>query len=333
MEFFKIATQLQEESIFPAVLATLVRVEGSSYRRAGARLLWGANGATYGSISGGCLETDLSIRAKSMVKSKSAHEYVSYDTSTENDLIWGVGTGCHGTVHILLEAFYSRPVWLDSMLEAERQRRVLTVSTRWRNDEGAAGQSLGTRIVDSGLAAPMSDSSTFVQNLWPSWNLVLFGAGDDAKPLVEMAKIIHWEVTVVDPRPAVATAERFPLADRVMCLSPEESSTALSWDERTVAVIMTHHYVHDLPLLRMLLPMRLPFLGLLGPKERGQRLLKDAGADPANAALLHSPVGLDLGGDGPGAVALAILSEIHAKLNQRDARPLRDRVRPIHANA
>ena len=194
------------------------------------------------------------------------------------------------------------------------------------------GASLGTALGPAESVEAASDPRTFTQVLKPSWKLVVFGAGDDACPLVEMAKIIQWQVEVIDSRPQFASPARFPAADRVRCLGPEDSIARSDWDDRTVAVIMTHHYVYDLPLLKLLLPLRLPFLGLLGPKERGRRLITDAGADEMDASLLHSPVGLDLGGDGPSAVALSILAEIHATLNQRDARPLRERVRPIHAD-
>ena len=332
MEFFKIATQLRDDGTYPAVLATLVQVEGSSYRRAGARLLWSADGRRWGSISGGCLEADLTIRARALLDAKLSHEHVSYDTTQENDLIWGVGTGCHGTVHIFLEAFYEEPIWLDSVLKAQGERRAVTLSTTWVMGGSLKGASLGTALGPAESVEAASDPRTFTQVLKPSWKLVVFGAGDDACPLVEMAKIIQWQVEVIDSRPQFASPARFPAADRVRCLGPEDSIARSDWDDRTVAVIMTHHYVYDLPLLKLLLPLRLPFLGLLGPKERGRRLITDAGADEMDASLLHSPVGLDLGGDGPSAVALSILAEIHATLNQRDARPLRERVRPIHAD-
>src|SRR5690606_34701891 len=100
------------------------------------------------------------------------------------------------------------------------------------------------------------------------WHLVIFGAGDDAQPLVAMAANLDWQTTVVDPRPEMATALRFPEATAAHKLPAETAAAQLPWDDRTVAVIMTHHYRYDLPLLRTLLPLHLPFLGLLGPRER-----------------------------------------------------------------
>ncbi len=329
MEFPKIAAYLHQASAYPAVLATLVSVEGSSYRRVGARLGIFADGAHFGSISGGCLEEDLITRARALIKSEQRHELVSYDTTGENDLIWGVGTGCHGIVKVLLEVLTEPPSWRDEVIAVASDRRPVSVETIWEHPSTAAP--LGTRHSASAPDQP-DQPGTVRQHLLPPWHLVVFGAGDDASPLVELASAMQWEVTVVDPRQHKATPERFPHAKTVLARPCLEAIQTLAWDDRTVAVVMTHHYVHDLPLLQGLLPLHLKFLGLLGPRQRGERLLRDAGfsaEDPA-VRFLHSPVGLDLGGDGPEAVALSIMAEIQSTLHDRDARPLRQRTRSIH---
>ncbi len=334
MDLPEIAANLQEGRDYPAVLATLVSVQGSSYRRAGARLLLSARGQHWGAISGGCLEEDLLSRGRTLLESGQPHELVSYDTTSENDLVWGVGTGCHGVVQILLERLPGPPAWLPAVLEVRSRRRRVRLRTVWQHDDAdsASPATLGTSLAPDPPEAAAAHGRTLIQDLLPPWHLVVLGAGDDALPLVELAHAMDWRVTVADPRPSQATTERFPQADTVICRPCPEAITAIDWDDRTVAVVMTHHYVHDLPLLRGLLPLHLPFLGLLGPRERGRRLLHDAGfaADDPRLAALHSPVGLDLGGDGPHAVALAIMAEIQAALHGRDARPLRDRNAPIH---
>ena len=152
---------------------------------------------------------------------------------------------------------------------------------------------------------------------------------------MSFAKELGWQVTIVDPRPAFATPERFPAADAVIVARPEEAPARLALGADTLAVIMTHHYRHDLPLLRALLPRPLAYLGLLGPRKRTEKILSDLVADgfaltPGMRARLHAPVGLDLGADNPGEVALAILAEMQSVLSGRDARPLRDRRKPIH---
>lgn len=325
----KIANTLRSKSAFPAVLATLVDVFGSSYRRSGARMLHTPTGCVIGSISGGCLENDLNAHAQALLQSGGSHRLVTYDTTDENDLLWGVGTGCHGVVKILLEVLPHPPAWLPAVLAVASDRKPIALQTVWASDDPTLP--LGTTLAPHAPPAPAS-VHVFRHELLPPWHLVIFGAGDDAQPLASMAQSMEWQVTVVDPRPEKATAERFPLADQVACLPAKSAVSQLRWDDRTVAVVMTHHYVHDLPLVQQLLPLQLPFVGLLGPRQRGQKILSDArfAAAAPGAASLHAPVGLDLGGDGAQAVALSILAEIQAHLHGRDARPLRERVRPIH---
>jgi xanthine dehydrogenase accessory factor len=319
-EFGTILARLDPPGSYPVTLATLAKVEGSSYRRAGARLLLDATGARAGSISGGCLEEDLLARMHALSPAR-PREVVVYDTTTENDLVWGVGLGCHGVVHVVVERFESPPGWLATARERHARRETVEL---WID-------ATGTQL-PNGSPGP----DVFKNRISPPIALVICGAGDDARPLARLAKTLGWTVTVVDPRPAHATVARFLEADAVRCLPPEDVSRAIQWDSRTAAVIMTHHYRFDRPLLAQLLTLELPYLGLLGPKLRGERLLADARADgvaPTTAALagLRAPVGLDLGGDGPEAVALAILAEIQAVFAARDARPLRERQRAIHA--
>jgi len=313
-----------------AVLATLVKVEGSSYRRPGARLLLLADGRHMGSISGGCLEDDVITHAREVLANGMA-KTITYDTTTENDLVWGVGLGCHGVVHVLIEKLPSQPVWADALRENFRRRMATELAIVWR---GPAGTPLGTHLANALPALPPT-TEVFRQIVSPPVALVIFGAGDDAQPLVRFAKELGWQVTIVDPRPAFATSKRFPKADTIIITRPDETPARLALGTDTLTVIMTHHYHHDLPLLRALLPRPLAYLGLLGPKKRAEKILSDLAADglaitPAMRTRLHAPVGLDLGADHPGEVALAILAEMKATLAGRDARPLRERGRPIH---
>ena len=165
--------------------------------------------------------------------------------------------------------------------------------------------------------------------------LLVFGAGDDAQPLVRLANEIGWRVTVSDPRPRFATPERFPSADSVLAAPAGEVVGRAAPGQGALAVVMTHHYVHDVPVLRDLLGLPLAYLGLLGPKQRAERILADLEAGglsvtPEMRARLHAPVGLDLGGETPEQVALSIVAEIQAELAGRDGRPLKARKQPIH---
>jgi xanthine dehydrogenase accessory factor len=324
-EIFEIVDQLLSRDEFPCALATLVAIEGSSYRRAGARRLIGFSGTPVGGISGGCLEQDIDAHARSLLKSSNRSKVISYDTSSENDLVWGVGTGCHGIVHVLIEKLDECPAWARAVNQAKSHRNPVVLHTRWKRGPDTPDP------LSTGLISSSSERSPvgFVHQILPPQRLVIFGAGDDAIPVHRLANQLGWETKIFDPRPAFPTKDRFPEAVTTQCEPAEKAVTAVDWDDHTAAIIMTHHYLFDLPLLKTLVPLQLPYLGLLGPKERGQRLLKDAGFNPLQSSL-HYPVGLDLGGDGAEAVALAIVSEIHAHLNQRTAQPLSRRERPIH---
>ncbi len=312
-----------------AALATLVRVEGSSYRRPGARLLVTADGRRIGSISGGCLEDDVAVHARAVLADGKPRA-VTYDTTAENDLVWGVGLGCHGIVHLLIEPVASAPAWAGVLRENLRRRVATELAVVWR---GGDRDPLGTCLAADLPAAAAAEA--FRQLVRPPTALVVFGAGDDARPLVRMARELGWQVTVADPRPAWATRDRFPEADDVIVVRPEDVPSRIGVDADTVAVVMTHHYRFDVPLVRALLPLPLAYLGLLGPRLRADRILSElaAGGFPVSAAMrarLHAPVGLDLGAEAPEEVALAILAEITAVRAARDARPLRERTTPIH---
>jgi xanthine/CO dehydrogenase XdhC/CoxF family maturation factor len=312
-----------------AALATLVKAEGSSYRRPGARLLLTAGGRRAGSISGGCLEDDVLGHAREVLAS-GMPKTIAYDTTTENDLVWGVGLGCHGVVHVLIEKLTPQPAWATALRENLRRHAPTELAVVWRATEGTP---LGTYLARDLPSLPTA--TVFHQTITPPVPLVIFGAGDDAQPLVRLAKEIGWHVTVVDPRPALATPARFPDADSIVIARPEEAPARLLLGPDTVAVVMTHHYAHDVPLLRTLLTRPLAYLGLLGPRKRAEKILADlvAGGLPLTPEMrsrLHAPVGLDLGANAPEEVALAILAEIQSVLTGRDARPLRDRRQPIH---
>ncbi|MBC7369235.1 MAG: XdhC family protein [Undibacterium sp.] len=313
------------------VLATLVAVAGSSYRRPGARLLVTATGQRLGSISGGCLEEDVIVRARHVAATGDA-ELITYDTSSENDLVWGVGLGCHGVVQVLLEPVSGQAPWVSALAANLAARRPIPLAVVWRATAGAV--SLGTRLL-SDLGLTSSDSSVFQEVIAPPPRLLIFGAGDDAQPLAQLAQPLGWPVTIADPRAAFATAARFPTADRILVAPADELVARVTPEPGSCAVVMTHHYIHDLPLLRDLLPLDLAYLGLLGPKSRAERILAGLTCDglvitPTQRSRLHAPVGLDLGAETPAEVALSILAEIRAPLAGRDARPLRERTRPIH---
>ena len=358
-----IATWKLQSKQQTAALATLVKTEGSTYRRPGARMLITSDGQRIGSISGGCLESDVIERSQAVIKSGQSI-LVKYDTTSEDDLIWGLGLGCQGVAYIFIERLADELNALSVIDRCLSQRQVGAVATVFRV-EGAAKVKPGERILQfpdgsiSQLSNPkleamitqdlqpvgqqQTQSQTyllsegmveiFLEVIEPPLALVIFGAGFDVIPVVQEAKQLGWYVTVVDPKARPQTRERFAQCDRVILGSPDQIESQLTVDERTVGVIMTHNYLDDLELLPMLLSKSLAYLGILGPKSRTNRLFADLqrAIDQAELENLHTPVGLDIGADNPAEIALSIVAEICAVTRKRQGGFLRNRTTPIHA--
>lgn len=311
------------------VLVTLVTVAGSSYRRPGARLLLTPEGERIGSISGGCLEEDVLAHARRVAVSGLA-ELVAYDTTSENDLVWGVGLGCHGVVQLLVEKLPPAPAWAAALAANRAAHRPTCLAVVWRSSDPAH---LGTTLAHSLPPLP-PEAAVFYDEVLPPVHLAIFGAGNDAQPLARFADELGWRVTVADPRPEFTTEARFPTAAVRVVAPADELVARAALPSDALAVVMTHRYVHDVPVLRELLARPPAYIGLLGPRQRAERILADLDHErpvtPEARACLHAPVGLDLGGSTPEEVALSIIAEMRAVLGARDARPLRDRRAPIH---
>lgn len=311
-----------------AVLATVVKTEGSSYRLPGARMLLTKLGQSAGSISGGCLEADLLKKAWWLTENGPAVR--RYDTTSEGEIASDAfGLGCNGIVHVLLERVDSGSEVLHLVRKVRASRRPALIAHVIGPRE-EAGQRLLISEVDSCLAEFEAGRQLFLETLTPAVRLLIFGAGQDAIPLSSLAKYLGWQVFVSDGRSHYARREKFPEADAVTVWSKGTPPEIDAW---TAAVIMTHSYSQDLEVLRELAPLPLRYLGLLGPHKRTAQLLADAGLQSDPVAIIHSPTGLDIGADGPDQVALAILAEIQATLNGRDGGALRKRIGSIHSIA
>jgi xanthine/CO dehydrogenase XdhC/CoxF family maturation factor len=350
-------------------IATLVKAQGSTYRRPGARMLMTSQGKMVGSLSGGCLEGDVFEQAQAVMTSGKSI-VVQYDTMSDEDIIWGLGLGCNGIVQILIERIeiespFNPLAFLADFLH-QRQAGVLAtvfhvegqvkteVATRLMlypdgtlksNIENAdlvdqirddAWKSLDdSRSIVKTYPLPTGKAEVFIEVIQPPVPLMIFGAGHDAVPLVRLAQELGWYVTVVDSRQADATRERFPSADEVILTRPENISDCVRVDNRTVAVVMTHNYLHDLELLKTLLPSPVRYLGILGPKSRTEKLfqeLQEQGITPTEnqRQRLYSPVGLDIGADTPEEIALSIVAEIQSVLANHSGGSLRNKLGPIH---
>ncbi|PWT76833.1 MAG: alanine dehydrogenase [Bacteroidetes bacterium] len=346
-------------------LATVVRVDGSSYRRPGARMLVTDEGRLTGAISGGCLEGDALRKALSVIMQQKPR-LVTYDTTDEDDAKLGVGLGCHGIIHILIEpiddSIADNPVHLLRRVLAQRQNAVLVTlfdMTPGASQPGTCmlrlqnGQIIGKIPVSGfeqniykeiGLATELEVSrildmkestSAFIEFLQPDISLVIAGAGNDIIPLVEMASILGWQVTVADGRCDYATPLRFPLAQSVIISKPGNLLDQVQIDDQTVFVLMTHNYNYDLALLRELMKKTFAYAGILGPKKKTERLISELQQEgnwrEESAAKIFGPVGLNIGAETPEEIALSIIAEIKAVLSKKDGGFLKNRQGSIHA--
>jgi len=350
-------------------LATVVHVEGSSYRRPGARMLVTEDGLLTGAISGGCLEGD-ALRKALLAISEVKNKLVTYDTSDEDDARFGVQLGCNGIVHILFEPIHAdqahNPIQLLKQLAGQRSAAVLVslFSMESRNLQPglcmltlAGGHTSIAPDLDPDIQADLLKETTrafadsksntktypgamtaYVEFIQPALSLFICGAGNDAIPLVAAAKLIGFEVTVMDGRQTHATVQRFPDASAVWVAKPEQVLTQASIDDRTAFVLMTHNYNYDLEVLNGLLQTNCRYIGVLGPKTKLQRMygdlqLRGVDCNEERMRKVFSPVGLDIGAETAEEIAISIIAEIKAVFSGGTAQHLRDKKEPIHRRA
>ncbi|HTT05115.1 MAG TPA: XdhC family protein [Steroidobacteraceae bacterium] len=343
------------------VLATVLHTAGPTYTKPGAQMLIASDGEYAGLLSGGCLEGDLSERARRVLDTGHA-EVVRYDMRGPEDLLFGLGSGCEGAMEILLQRLDVAHEWqplqrLVAAWRARRHERLLLIARStpravasttpaatgtWQAGSGifiSDGETFGA-LASSGaetlrrVAAdlPAGSGSRLLSHALPGADLLLLeqsapprllllGAGADALPVAALITFLGWSVTVVDHRSHYARPERFPDADAVLSGGPavvpelvaqaQTANTAFNG-----AIVMSHHLPSDLAYLRALAPSSIPYIGLLGPASRRDRLVGDlTSADISSLEpRLRGPIGLDIGAETPEAIALSIVAEIQALL-------------------
>lgn len=317
------------------LLATLVKVDGSSYRRAGARILLASTGERTGGVSGGCLEAEIAKKAWWLTEGGPALQ--RYNTAGDGDSGIPFGLGCNGVLHVLMQRIDAATKQLLTHLRKLRNDRipaalatVISGSSRGVQriypdaDPAADHHDLLTReIVDEALRRVatrarseyllIEDTEIFVEALAPSQRLIVFGAGDDARPLVQLARVLGWHVVVADGRSHLANRTRFPEANAVFTAPAPELPSLCAVQHDDAVVLMTHSYPQDLALLDQLLDRPVRYLGLLGPRQRTERLLEAIGRlNAPEIKQLHAPIGLKIGAHTPETIALAIIAEIQA---------------------
>ena len=354
-ELIEICAALKTLGGQPCALATVIHVDGSAYRRPGARMLMTPEGQAWGMVSGGCLEHDILDHGRRALQSGRAR-VVRYDSTSEDDIVFGTGLGCNGVIDVFIEPMTEgfRETFIQGVERCQKTRRAGAIATMidgvtrhaFLTDGGWTGNNVLLSLLED-LPPPSEKpvllsgdaggdaARVFVQPLLPPIQLVVFGGWLDVIPLIRLARAIGLKVVVVDSRQRQSSRRHFREADAVLLCSPCEALAQVQFDARTVAVLMNHNFDRDQEALAALTQVSLPFLGMLGPRRRRQRILdnlRDDGVGIPDGFVrhLHGPVGLDIGAETPEEIALSILAEILAVLNGRDARPVRDRATPLH---
>ena len=394
-DILKLAGEAQQHNI-DAVLATVVRTEGSAYRRASAMMLICADGRSVGMISGGCLEPHIIKRAFWLTRNgANVQVYQTGDEQLDEEVGYGdnsdfenesnftselnFGLGCNGKVHVLFERLTAAMPFLEVINHVRRSQQPATIATLIRSNDNRH-LPIGLRLdlenyiaedkttfisnVNTCTQALIDDSNAFtheikelvktlstyeisdknteyvilkngdittewlIERLQPQHRLLICGAGNDVMPLVSMAKLQDWHVTVIDSRAQYATRLRFPEADIVMRVALDESEKLLKLSRNAAVALMSHSLTQDRARLSLLLEhsTNYKYLGQLGPSYRTERLVNEICAVKNNperlndgVKKLHYPIGYKLGGDGPEALALGIMAQISAVMHKQTA--------------
>jgi xanthine/CO dehydrogenase XdhC/CoxF family maturation factor len=347
-----------------AALATVIKVHGSSYRSPGARMLITDDGRWVGSISGGCLEGDALRKARQVMTDAKAIT-VTYDTREESNQNLGIGLGCNGVIDVLIEPVVpgdaDNPVTLfEGFLKTSHPLALATVFA----PAGIAGRKLlvgPDGMPCGGSAGPLPETlgndlgkifdtrksearryetaegpvDVFLELVQPVVRLILFGAGFDARPVSQLARSLGWEVEVTDECVAHIAPVFFPEATKLSLCQREFIDRDFEITPYTACVLMSHNYAYDRDVLEKLIAQQAPYIGILGPRKRFDKMQEEFEArgirlTSDQLAKIHSPIGLDIGAEAPDEIAVSIVAEIQSVFSNRSGGFLKYRSGPIH---
>jgi xanthine dehydrogenase accessory factor len=349
-----------------AALATVVKVRGSSYRSPGARMLIMDDGKWVGSISGGCLEGDALRKARQVMSDKQPVT-VTYDTREESNQNLGIGLGCNGVIDVLIEpvdpADNDNPTrFFESIIKMNAPVALATIFAHTDREVGkklliTPGATKLHNLLDEELASLIStdleklfkskkseakvyvregkETEVFIELIQPSVSLIIFGGGFDARPVSQLAKSLGWEVTITDECVAHIAPLFFPTADNLSLCHRDFVDRDFHITPYTACVLMSHNYEYDRDVLRKLLRSETPYIGILGPRKRFDKMLaefskEDITLSSKDMHRVHSPIGLDIGAEAPDEIAISIVAEIQSKFANRSGGFLKYRTGPIH---
>lgn len=343
-----------------AVLATVVKVHGSAYRRPGARMLITSDGRWTGTISGGCLEGDALQKAKQCFLSGKP-TLVTYDTRDDSENKMGANLGCNGLIDVLMEPLTDKIG--DTLTSYTKIKEGTAVGLIFKD---SGGKLMGKRItlqnvdildepgsckieLHKGLEDTFAAGHSMTKELFfgerklevffelikPNPHLIIFGSGLDSYPIIKFAKILGWNVTVTSDSYSITYAENFNEADAAIFVDRDEILNHLDINSNTYCVLVSHNYKYDKHVIKALIKTRTPYIGILGPRKRFEKLLDDLTNEgitqnAINISRIHSPIGLDIGGDTPEEIGLSIISEVQSIIHGKPGSPLRLKGTPIH---
>jgi xanthine/CO dehydrogenase XdhC/CoxF family maturation factor len=351
-------------------LVTLVHVDGSSYRRPGARMLVTDTGELTGAISGGCLEGDALNKALQSIHQQK-NMLVTYDTTDDDDAVLGLGLGCNGVIQVLIQPVNNEQqngsIQLLKKITAARKDNVIVTlfslenrraeqpgtvilkdeeGIKYLNEVDASIKNLLEHDINDAYQNKRSAFRNYTSNgkaitayiefIPPVVSLVVVGAGNDAEPVVSIASILGWQVTLIaDGRDKNTKPGRFTGTCQLMVVKPEDVLKKIEPDDNTFFLLMTHNFNYDKAMLRELLPKKVRYIGVLGPSKKMQRMLRELENegmyfDEQQLAVVHSPVGLDIGAESPEEIALSMIAEIKAVIAGKSGNPLRNNDDVIH---
>jgi xanthine dehydrogenase accessory factor len=347
-----------------AALATVVRVHGSSYRSPGARMLITDDGKWVGSISGGCLEGDALRKARKVMQDKTPLT-VTYDTREESNQNLGIGLGCNGVIDVLIEPLDNQSVnpisIFESIIESNQPVALATQFTCAGTGSKLIlhlNGEIENYIVDESLSEIIRNDlknlfttgkseakkyktigeevEVFIEIIQPSVSVIIFGGGFDARPVSALAKSIGWEVNVTDECVAHIAPIFFPDADKLSLCQREFIDRDFIITPYTACVLMSHNYEYDRDVLKKLLSTPAPYIGILGPRKRFEKMqsefsLTGIELTQHDFSRIHSPIGLDIGAETPDEIAVSIIAEIQSKFANRSGGFLKYNNGPIHA--
>lgn len=346
-----------------AALATVVKVRGSSYRSPGARMLITDDGRWVGSISGGCLEGDALRKARQVMADKKPFT-VTYDTREESNQNLGIGLGCNGVIDVLIEpldvndthtiqqftafAETQTPMALATIFSGLGVGEKLLLTEQGIEQSDFHNEALAAAVKPDLLKVFKSRKSqahkylihgieheVFIELIQPSISVIIFGGGFDARPVSELAKSLGWNVSITDECVAHIAPIFFPTADKLSLCQREFIDRDFNITPYTACVLMSHNYEYDRDVLKKLLKTNTPYIGILGPRKRFDKMLvefKAAGITVSEVDFerIHAPIGLDIGAEAPDEIALSIISEIQTKFTNRSGGFLKNHNGTIH---